>query len=255
MSNPNIKPLGEAQWVRMALVAASGYGKTVFAGTAPNALFLTTDPEGTASAKELGSTAKEWRVNNTDDMQDAFVYLEQGGVKAEGLEWLIIDNVSEAQRHLMDWAMMTAVDLAVKKKEFRNPYVPDQREYLIEQNGLLSLVRKMNSLPVNIIYTAHRVGREDGDANDYYSVDIRGKKGEIAEAFLGYMNIIGMGEVLTIKDEEVRRLYFSHRHAYRGKDRYNKLGPFRDNLTVPEMMRIIKEGKVTRPRPRPRPAS
>jgi hypothetical protein len=155
----------------------------------------------------------------------------------------------------MDWAMMTAVDLAVKKKEFRNPYVPDQREYLIEQNGLLSLVRKMNSLPVNIIYTAHRVGREDGDANDYYSVDIRGKKGEIAEAFLGYMNIIGMGEVLTIKDEEVRRLYFSHRHAYRGKDRYNKLGPFRDNLTVPEMMRIIKEGKVTRPRPRPRPAS
>jgi hypothetical protein len=40
--------------------------------------------------------------------------------------------------------------------------------------------------------------------------------------------------------QQVRRLYFDHYKVYRGKDRYNALGRFKDNLTVPEMMRLIK---------------
>jgi hypothetical protein len=35
-------------------------------------------------------------------------------------------------------------------------------------------------------------------------------------------------------------LYFSHRGMFRGKDRTNALGPFRDNLDVPRMMRLIE---------------
>jgi hypothetical protein len=273
MPHPNIRPRGSASYVRMCVAAASGYGKTVFSGTAPNALFLTTDPEGTASAKAFGSDAEEWPIYSTNDLDEAYVYLEQGGIAADGYEWVVVDNVSEAQRLYMDWGMETAIKLAEKdaKKEPRNPYVPDQREYLIEQNGILDFVRRMNSLPVNIIYTAPMVGREDGDANDYYSIDIRGKKGEIAQAVLGYMNIIGMGQVLDIGDppKAVRRMYFSHTREFRGKDRFDKLGRYQDYLTVPKMMDIIAgslhpkapaapaptEPKGGRPRPRPRPAA
>jgi hypothetical protein len=256
MPNPNIKPLSHPRFVRMAMVAPSGFGKTVFAGTAPNALFVTTDPEGTASAAAFGSTAQEWQVTDQQGLRDAYTYLEQGGIKELGLEWVIVDNLTEAQAIFMARAM----EIAVERKPDRSPFVPDKHEYLVAQNATVDMVKKFITLPVNLIFTVHRKGMEDGDANTYYSAAIQGGQGEIAQKILGYMNVVGMGDVLTIGDppKEVRRIYFDHVREFRGKDRFVRLGKFRDDMTVSKMMSILypdgqEKGVVSQARPRPRP--
>jgi len=265
MPDPTVTPLRMPKHLRMALVAPSGWGKTVFSGTAPNALFLTTDPEGTASAAAFGSTAQEIEIHNQDELIDAYLWLERDDfANARKFDFIVTDNLTEVQRIFMARAMEVAVREGKAKGQVRNPYIPGQPEYLTEQNAIIDFVKKMSSLPVHQIFTIHRVGMEDGDGNDFFSAAIRGKAGEIAQLVLGYMNIVGMGDVVTIDEKQIRRLYFEHIRQFRGKDRFTKLGKIQDNLTVPKMMSLIyPDGPVTegteptptaRPRPRKRQA-
>jgi hypothetical protein len=239
MPVPEIHDLRMPKRLRMMVAAHSGFGKTVFCGTAPNALFLTTDPEGTASAAAFGSTAREMEIHNQDELNDAYVYLEQGGIAELGLDFVIVDNLTEVQAMFMGAAMEAAVRQGEKKGSPRNPFVPDKYEYQVEQNATVDFVKRMNSLPVHVIFTAHLKGMEDGDANEFFSVAIRGKQGEIAQQCLGYMNVIGMGAVVDTPKGAARRMYFDHVGKYRGKDRFVKLGRAKDNLTVPDMMSLL----------------
>jgi hypothetical protein len=238
-----IQPLGTAAKVRLAIVTGSGFGKTVFSGTAPKALFLTTDKEGTMSAKKHGSTADEWKINSWEDpggLEDAYQYMLHEGCKE--YDWLIHDNATEEQNLGMEKAM----EVALLKAPSRNPYVPDKREYQISQNGFIAITKKFIDLPVHQIWTVHRKWFDpDNGEEGFWSANIQGGQGAIAEQFLGYMNMIGHGEVKkNAKGETVRRLYFDHYLTYRGKDRYDAMGRSRDNLTVPRMMELI-QGKAT----------
>jgi hypothetical protein len=230
----------------MAIVAGSGFGKTVFAGTAPKALFLTTDPEGTMSAARLGSTAEEWKIQSWDELGEAYIWLRDEGVGM--YDWLIIDNGTECQK----FAMAMAMQQALAKHPDRSPYVPDKREYQINQNAFIEFVLKMHSLPINIIWTFHRKGMEDGDGAEFYSVGIQGGQGEVAQLVLGYMNIIAMGERKQVLSpdgtkKEVRRYYTSHTGPYRGKDRFAALGNYKDDLTIPKMMDLLDAKKSKTP--------
>lgn len=237
-----IQPLGKASKVRLAVVTGSGFGKTVFCGTAPKALFLTTDMEGTMSAKEWGSTAEEWKINAWEgdgSLEDAYQYMLHDGCKE--YDWLIHDNATEEQNLGMDAAMQ----VALVKAPSRSPYVPDKREYQISQNGFIAITKKFHALPVHQIWTVHRKWFDPDNGEDgFWSANIQGGQGAIAEQFLGYMNMIAMGEVKENKaNKTVRRFYFDQYKAYRGKDRYQKMGLFQDDLTVPKMMELIS-GKV-----------
>lgn len=235
MAKPSaIKPLGKTpRFVKMMIAAMSGFGKTVFAGTAPDCLFLTTDPEGTVSASAFGSTAEEWKIHKWQDMNDAYVWVRDEGVKL--YKWVVVDNVTEAQA----MAMQEAMDIAVKNKPQRDPFVPDKYEYQRSQNATLQMIKKFIDLPINVIFTSHIARREDGEGEDFFSIILQGKQGELAETVLGHMNIIGMGEVIEKDGKEVRRIWFTHHKQWRGKDRFNKLGRFKDDLTIPKMMQII----------------
>lgn len=244
---PAVQPLGSGKWVRMAVIAKSGFGKTVFCGTAPNAIFLTTDPEGTVSAYGFGSTADEWQIGSWQTLEEAYRWLRDEGIEEEGYEWVILDNITMAQYLAMDESLQMAVDKNAKRDRF----VPDKYEYQRSQNATINMVLRFNDLPVNIIYTSHRKGMEDSDGQDYYSAAIQGQDGMVAEQILGYMNIIAFGEVEKDKEKKktVRRYYFVHHGPYRGKCRFispsgrSVLGSFKDDLTVPEMMELINTAK------------
>jgi hypothetical protein len=234
-----IQPLGtKASFVRLALVAPQGFGKTVYAGTSPRALFLTTDPEGTLSAAKQGSTAEEWPILTWQELLEAYRWLRDGG--AALYDWVWIDNITECQ----NLCMKEAMERAVARNADRDPYVPDKFEYQRTQNAMLDMVRMFHDLPINVGWTVHRKGMEDGDGAEYYSAAIQGQQGQVAQTILGYCNMVAMGEVLDIGKEgskkQVRRFYFSHTRAYRGKDRFDVMGAYRDDLTVPKMMQLIK---------------
>lgn len=223
-------------YIRMMLIAKSGFGKTVFGGSAPNAVFITTDPEGSVSAKRITHTeAEEMPCSDWQDVEDVYLWLRNGGIEDEGLEWVIVDDATNVQ----GLAMKKSIDARMARRADGDPWVPEQADYQRAQNGILDFVRRMNDLPINILYLSHRKGMEDGDGQDYYTAAIQGQQGQVAEQILGYMNIVAMGEVVEKEGEEHRRYFFTHHGPYRGKDRFVALGKARDDLTIPKMMEIV----------------
>lgn len=239
-----IKALGSVdKYVNFLLVAGPGFGKTVFFGSDDKVLFLTTDPEGTVSAWMMGSKAKEWECNTYKDVEDAYIYLRDGGIAELGIDWVVIDNISEVQE------MAKQANISIERG--RNPnideFVPSQANYQRQQNMLLALVKKFNDLPVNVGYTAWMQTNEDNEGNEYYAPGIHGQKGQIAQMVAGYMNVVGYGEVTTDGEgKEHRVIVFSQSGPYRGKDRFNALGKKRTDLTLPRMKSIIDKAVADR---------
>lgn len=239
-----------AEFIHMAVVAPSGFGKTVFCGTAPRCLILSTDPEGTLSAKRMGSKAEEWRIRSWEDddgLTAAYRYMRDEG--CEEFDWLCIDNITEAQ----ELAKFRCMELARAHNKKLDPFIPSQQDYQRSQNMLVQMVKQFHDLPINIIWTAHRTEMEDGEGEPYYGAAIHGQKGSLAQQILGYMNIVAMGEVTEKEDKEVRRFYFTHHGPYRGKDRFIALTPYKDGLDVPTMTGLIDEATAS-PVQRKRPA-
>lgn len=247
-----IKPLGTtSKWVRMALVTGNGFGKTTFAATAPNALHLTTDPEGTLSAwsRGIGKGNDEWPIRNwekvegPDSLEEAYEYMREEGCRK--YKWLIHDNVTEEQDLAMDRAMKIALGRPGAKQD---RFTPDRPQYQRSQRAFMEFTKQFLALPINQIWTGHRVlmtpNVDEEDAEDFYTVNIQGKEGAIAERFLGYMNVIAFGEMKRVQEagkrKVVRRYYFTHTGPYRGKDRFHALGNYKDDLDVPTMMGIIE---------------
>lgn len=237
---PEIQDLGEAEFVRACIIAPSGFGKTVFLGTAnERGLFLTTDPEGTVSAKRFGSKSKEWPIRTFADFSKAYIYLRDGGHK--DFDVVLIDNITEVQQR----ALLAAKEASINRPNSKaDPLVPEQGDYLRAQLALVKSVLQFHDLPMHVLWSSHQKGFEDGEGEPYYSAVIQGKKGETAQTILGYMNMIGFGEVIEKDGKEVRRIWFSYHGPYRGKDRSGAMGRFKDDLTVPRMIELFENAKV-----------
>ena len=271
-----IQDLGDMGFVRMAVVAPGGFGKTRFAGTAPDALFLTVDPEGTLSAKFAGSTAKEIIIRDQEDLinaqLDLFDGIQGNKIVLEGkrYRWLIVDDATAVQYIYM----RTAIDNRIRRTLARggtqkpgdalpememanitallegegnlNRYVPELNDRYTYQNAIIDFFKKISQLPINVIFVCKRamssyeVGEEGSDA--YWTAAIEGQRGAVAEQCLGFCPIVASGEIIQRDKKEVRRFIFTHIGKHRGKDRTNTLGRVKDNLTVPLMMQIIENG-------------
>lgn len=226
------KVKGKSARIRMVVVADAGWGKTVFSGTAPSALFLVCDPEGTISAAALGSDADEWEIKTFADLNDAYKWLRDEGHKE--YEWVIIDTIGGAQRLLQRSALDAAVKSAPGKQD---PDVPSIAVHQKAQIQTIKFIMQFNDLPMNVLYTAHPMHLEDGEGEDFILPYVHGGRGEIAQQALGHMNVAGYGTMAeNSAGKEVRRMYFVHTGPYRGKDRFHKLGRYMDDPTIPKIM-------------------
>lgn len=235
---------GPPPFIRMAIVAPPGWGKTIFGGTARKGLFLTTDPEGTLSAQQQGSTCEEWKITSWQDLSDAYVYLKTEG--CDEYDWVIVDNISEAQY----LAMRGSIDAARERNKSRDEYVPGLDDHQRSQMMMVDFVKKMNDLPINVLWTAHRTTGEDDEGNVVYGAAIHGKQGAIEDQILGYMNIVGFG---VMRDDE-RIVHLSNTGPFKGKDRYQKLGKARKDLTIPKLEAIVRGDRTPARRQGTRPA-
>lgn len=228
-----IKPLGDYdKYIHLLIAADAGFGKTVFAGTAgPKCLFLTTDPEGTISARMFGSEAMERKIATWTEFSEGYTWLKNGGIAELGIEWLVIDNISEAQ----NLAMVETMELARKRNTNRDEFVPGIDDHQRSQIMIRTMVKKFHDLPVNVIWTSWLTRLEDKDGEEYFAPAIHGQQGALAQTIAGYMNVVAYG---LVEDDE-RVLYFSHSGSARGKDRFNVLGKSRKDLTVPKLQALI----------------
>lgn len=222
---------GKRNWL---VYAPSGVGKTVLAGTAPKALFLTVEAAGTESAKAMGSTADEWVINSWKELVEAYEWLRQedGG----GYEWVIIDSLTEMEE--LCWNDQ----LESINKEFEARI----QDYGIVDRKIKKLVDRFNRLPVNVLYTAQQAAMEveDEDGDDVFKVlpAIGRAKGgwPLSNLICGKVTLIGLLMVREDDDDnEFRRLYVHGGEKWTAKDRHDTFEKFIDNPNILEMAEAV----------------
>lgn len=233
-SNPNIQPLSEiSPFIAMMLYSEGGWGKTVFAGSHPRSLILSADPEGVDSATVQGSEAEAWILRTYDDVDESYRWLRDKGHKE--FDWVCVDTLTEVQRIFQkDW-----LEKNRENAGRRHPEVLGMDGYQITQNQLIAYVKKMNDLPMHKLYNTLTAQFEDEDGETFYLPMLHGQKGDVSRQVNGYMKVTGYGTYAD--DGETRRIYFNNKGAYRGKDRFDALGDFRDELTLPKLEKIVKD--------------
>jgi hypothetical protein len=235
--------------INAMIIAESGWGKTVLAGTADQrktdggkALFLATET-GTISAARKGSTADLWPIRSWNQLAEAYRFLRYGG-GCDIYEWILLDSVTEMQKLSMDAALRKAVE----DNSTRDPDVPAIQDYMKVQQQTLNFLRRFNELPVNVLYTALPYRLEDEEGKPYFLPALDGKQGGIAQQAMGYMHVVGHGTKRILRTDDgknkgVRRVYFQTTGPYRAKDRYGVLGRYMDDISIPQITELINKGK------------
>lgn len=234
---PPIQKIGDIAYLHVALVGPSGAGKTGFMADAKRNLYLTTDPEGTYTAKALGSQADEIVCKTAKDFDEAYVWLAEEGHKEYDV--VTVDNISETQKLYLYAAKEAALARGAKS----DPLVPDPSEYLRAQLAIVKCVKAMHDLPMHVVWTAHQKGWEDEYGEPFYSMVLQGGKGEVAQTVLGYMNVNLFIEKMEKDNKEIRRFWATYKGPYRGKDRTQSIGRYQDNLTFPKLLKLFEESQ------------
>lgn len=239
---------GKRNWL---IYAPSGVGKTVLAGTAPKALFLTVEAAGTESAKARGSEADEWVCDSWEELQAAHTWLKEGGYTE--YEWVILDSISEMQE--LCWR--DQLEGAKASNSSRSLFQAAIQDYAIVDNKIKALVDSFNRLPVNILYTAQQMAleTEDSDGDDIIMVLPlvgRAKNGApLSNLICGKVTVVGL---LTIKEDKdgnpYRRLWTQGGERWIAKDRHDTFEKFIDDPNIASMSaavdkRLAKAGSAS----------
>jgi hypothetical protein len=256
VKRPPIKTVGSNNpFINMALIAESGFGKTVVLGSGgKDTLILSMDPEGTDSSMYMGGVnaqAQEIVVRDFQTLNDVIIWLKQEGHKE--FKYLGIDSAPEAQKIMQgDW-----LDKNRANAGKRHPDVLGIDGHQVTQLQFIKFVKQMNDLPLHTIYTAKPQEYYDSEGEVYYLPNLHGQKGDVARDFMGYMKIQGFGVYVDKKvrrgeqtiDIKARRWYFTPMTGYKGKDRTNSLGEYLDDITLPDIVRRVEEKAAAAARP------
>lgn len=254
MTAPQIISLeDEDDYVNLLVYGHSGVGKTVFAGSADNVLFLAPEDDGTLSAKRMGSKAKKWPIKQWPDLQTAYNWLYD--TPDHGFDWVIIDSATEMQQMLLRWILETAN----KENASRDLDIPAIQDHQKWQNMFKRFVKGFNALPVNVLWLALARNEEDHEHEDFLCPDIQGKGYQLSQQFASYMTSYGYMEVVDKKfknpkagqegepdvvKRRVRQITWEDTGTIRGKDRTGRLAPVTMNKSLQDITNLIfGEGK------------
>lgn len=226
----------------------SDAGKTVFAGTAPKALFLTTDIEGTESARALGSTADEWPINSFAEFCEAVAWVVSGGGCQE-YDWINVDTITELEE--LCWQeQLVSTDVRRASK-----YQPNKADYPLVWAKTREQLAMLGRAPVNTLFIAHtmRIDRETADADDTVTLAMPAigsrKRGDLSMALVAQHGMVGyMRKVTEEGGKTVRQILTESSGRWVARDRSTKLGSGMNDPTVPKMLDRIA-GVSTTPTP------
>lgn len=221
----------------------SDVGKTVLAGTAPKALFLTTDVEGTESARMLGSTADELRIPTFTEYCAAVDWLVRGKGYTE-YEWIITDTGTELEE--LCWQEQLVSD-DVKRA---SKYQPNKADYPLVWAKVKEQIMLLGRAPVNMMVLFHtmRIDRETDDGEDTVTLAMPAigsrKRGDMSMALCAQLGMVGYMRKVTGEDgKPVRQLITESSSRWVARDRSTKLGSGMSDPTVPKL--LAKMGSAT----------
>jgi hypothetical protein len=247
----------EDEFCNLLIYADSGVGKTVFAGSDDDVLFIAPEDNGTVSAKRFGSTARKWKIHGWNDISEAYKWLSS--LDTIPFNWVVLDSLTEMQ----DMAMRQILQEGVEINPGRDPDVPQLQDWIPYQNRFMRMVKSFNDLQVNMLYTALQMDEENEDGDKVVLPMLQGKGTQYSKKVCGTMTSFGhmkvarrKGEIIDGEQqyEEYRVIQWKASKTVMAKDRTRTLEP----------RTIIGEGKLgglkdvrelleSGPKPQPQP--
>jgi AAA domain-containing protein len=241
----------------LLVFAKSGAGKTVWACSDDSVLVLNCEPEGTLSAKQLGSKAKEWTCRTYKDFVAAVEWLKGLVDRDEPIPFKVIsiDSITALQKLLM----RDILDGVISVKPHRDADIPDRPEYLKNQLVIQRIVKEVNDLPVMVVWTSLVRKETDPEGNDFLFPAVQGKGYEIAQSILAMMTSFGYLYVKVRRNKDSgkpiidpttkapirdRYIMWEDSGVMQGKDRTCVLGPYTRNLTLKQVRERIENAGI-----------
>jgi hypothetical protein len=231
----------------------SNVGKTRLAGTCPGKTFWLVGEPGWKSAGRAGATGAGRVIADTATAWAAIRWLEYKD-RYTKLDWIVLDGLSTMQDRFRLGYAAEAFDINPEKRQHRN--LPDRPDYFNTQNFLKAWIPRLVDMPVNLLITAHayRTDQTDGFYNLVFP-GVQGKVTETANAISGLMDVTGYYEKRIARSrtdpnitKEIRRLWFSSpvrtskredEVRYICGDKFDALGPYVDDPTIPKLLEKI----------------
>lgn len=135
--------------VRFLIYGESGVGKTTFASTWPEALFLDID-DGLASVR---TPVQRVRISDWDTLLDVFIWLQEGGI--DDYQTVVIDSLNEAQKLAMEHTLE-------EFPEIRRSYgsLPAMSDYGKALDDFDHMVRSFKALPTNLVLISQTTSKQ-----------------------------------------------------------------------------------------------
>ena len=170
-------------YVRCTIYGASGVGKTVFGGTAPNPIFASSEAWLLSIVSTLWYSPDYVDIKTVKDLQDLYKFLKEW--KHE-YKTLVIDSLTEINEIIKEW---------IEKKVWRWMQRNDRGELAKQIKGI---IRAMKDLPIHIIVICQAKETVDDDWKVIHVKPMLNGKNADEVAYLmdivGYMYINNKGE-------------------------------------------------------------
>ena len=261
LSAPTQKPP-----INILLHGPSGHGKTLLAGGAAdgtrNVWFLSTETEGVASARAVGSQAKLIRAPSWEYAVSGVKWAEANLTEHD---WLVVDSGTQMQESYMQW-ILERENAINPQRDLDIPAIQNHQKY---QNGFKRWAGRIIAAPFNVIFITTSMSVDDAEGEPRVIPLLLGKKGEISDYVSSQFSVALYYSVAResrdMKGPIVRRALAQPFPPWFAKDRYMALGRTWDVgegefFAMSEMITAIEksrgvsgsEGSASRPR---RPAS
>jgi hypothetical protein len=224
----------------------------VIGGKLPNALFIATE-NGTISAKRQGSKAKAWPIHHWNDLVKAYEWVAEN---PEVFDWVIIDSITDMQMKAIRGIMQDVV----KQNAKRDPDIPAKGDHFKWQLVMKRMITDFNELPVNVLWTAQEMVREDPEGDDIILPLIEGKDYQISSWACAQMHVVANLQFKKVRvkgskeTKVIRRLITGESPPYFAKDRYDVLGRYIDNPDINKIIKMIDDSETGRPAKAEKPA-
>lgn len=218
----------KSQYVKIIVYGRTGVGKTRFAATAPDVLFIDAEA-GTLSIADKPIDVVT--IQDFNQLDEIFDFLLKGDHKYKSV---VIDSLTEVQLKCMD----NIIKSEVERKPDRDPDVPTQQNWGKSFNQIRKLIRKFRDLPMNVIIVCEAKDDRDEETGIIYTVPAL--PGQLANKIPGYIDIVGYMDLR--KDSEgnlIEKMLFRAIDRKDGKDRSGKLPVAMENPTFKKILNFV----------------
>lgn len=238
---------------RFLIYARNKKGKTTFCTSPGQGKVLIVDPEDGTQGM-IKRDPDVWHISTWSDLDDVFHFLKSG--KHE-YQWVALDGLTRMANMSLKFVMsqMEETDLT------RKPGMVQRQDYAKSGELIKGMLWNFHSLPMGVIFTSQErivEVKDDAESDDedaatpdlMYVPDLpKGARSAVNSIVdvIGRMYTVRLEHPKTGEKVVQRRMWVEPHEAYDTGYRSDfVLPPYIKGPTIPKLLQLLREGKVTR---------